>query len=186
MPAPLLPGLDRRIAALLERGIHGQRNDEARAVVRLRARDACEYCLMPTTTRFQVDHIVPPDLWPVCVEGGLRGLPPRDERRGPDHIDNYAWACPFCNEAKGQGVTGWVGGVLTRFFDPQYDHWPDHFVFLEGNYYLYVVGASPEGRATEAGLRFNAGGTEGPLGPRHVAIGDRRYPPRWARVAYGL
>jgi hypothetical protein len=30
-----------------------------RQVVRLRARDACEYCLHPTTGQFEIDHIIP-------------------------------------------------------------------------------------------------------------------------------
>ncbi len=186
MPTPAPPGIERRIATLLRRRVHSQRNDEVRAVVRLRAADACEYCLMPTNTRFHVDHIIPPNLWSAYTDGRLSGVPPLAERQGPNHITNYAWACACCNEAKGERVTGMAGDVLTRFFDPRHDHWPDHFVFMEGNNYLYVVGASPEGRATELGLRFNEGGTEGPLGPRHVAIGERRYPPRWARIAYGL
>lgn len=186
MPAPLPAGFEQRVAILLQRHIHGQRNEDVRAVVRLRAGDACEYCLMPTNSRFHVDHIIPPSLWPAYTENRLPGVPLRTGRQGPNHIDNYAWACPFCNEAKGEKVTGVVGDTRTRFFDPRHDHWPDHFVFLAGNNYLYVVGASLEGRATETGLNFNVGGTEGPLGPRHVAIGERRYPPRWARIAYGL
>ncbi len=52
--------------------------------------------------------------------------------------------------------------------------------------HLYIAGASPEGRATELALVMNEGGPRGPLGPRHVAIVERRYPPHWARKEYGV
>ncbi len=90
MPAPVPPGIERRIASLLRRRVHRQRNDEVRAVVRLRAADACEYCLMPTNTRFHVDHIIPPNLWSAYMEGRLSGVPPLAERQGPNHLGGPA------------------------------------------------------------------------------------------------
>src|SRR5579884_3178012 len=93
----LPPGLERRIAALQQRPVHNPENREVRAVVRLRARDACEYCLLPTVSLFHVEHIIPPGLWADYVAGRLAGVPPQPDRGGPDHIDNYAWSCPFCN-----------------------------------------------------------------------------------------
>jgi len=186
MPPPPLPGLERRITALMRRAVHDQENAEVREVVRLRAHNACEYCLMTTETRFHVDHIIPPDLWDLYIIGRLASVPTRSGRNGPNHIDNYGWSCPLCNEAKGQQVVRHVGRTLACFFDPRYDHWPEHFSFFEGSDYLYVSGTSLEGRATELGLGLNKGDTDGPLGPRHVAIGEKRYPPRWARNAYSL
>ena len=56
-------GLERRIAALLRRPMHSPYNREVRAVVRPRAHDACEYCLLSTTSMFHVEHVIPPGLW---------------------------------------------------------------------------------------------------------------------------
>lgn len=186
MPPPLHAGLFRRISALLQRDAHSSENDEVRSVVRLRAHDACEYCLLPTIGTFNIEHIIPPDRWDDYVNGRLPGVPFRVGRGGPHHIENYAWSCPYCNRRKGQTVSLGIGKKATRIFDPRHDHWPDHFVFLDGSIYIYIVGVSAEGAATERALGFNAGGIEGPLGARHVAIRERRYPPLWARRAYEL
>jgi 5-methylcytosine-specific restriction endonuclease McrA len=182
----LHPGLERRITALRRRPVHSPDNREVRAVVRLRARDACEYCLLPTTNTFHVEHIIPANLWDEYVQGRLLGVPTRPGRSGPDNIDNYAWSCPYCNGRKGERVTRGVGRRVVRFFDPRYDFWPDHFTFLAGSKYLFLDGLSPEGRATEQGLGFNEGGTNGPLGARHVRILGGDYPPPWARTAYDI
>jgi len=180
------PGLNRRLVALLRRAVHSPDNREVRAVVRLRARDACEYCLLPTTNAFHIEQIIPPALWEDYVEGRLPGVAPQPDRGGPDHIDNYAWSCPACNGRKGERVALGAGLRAVRFFDPRHDYWPDHFTFLASSKYLYIAGVSPEGRATEIGLGFNEGGTEGPLGARHVRIMDGDYPPAWARAAYRI
>ncbi len=83
------PHLDERVAALLRRAAHGPRNPNVRDVVRLRAGDACEYCLLPTIGRFNVEHIIPPLLWEDYRAGRLSGVPARPKRRGPNHVDNY-------------------------------------------------------------------------------------------------
>jgi hypothetical protein len=115
-------------------------------------------------------------------------VPLRQDRGGPNHIDNYAWSCPFCNEAKGEQVSHGVRKSAIRFFDPRHDRWQEHFVFLPGSGYLFIVGATAIGRITAGptGLHFNAGGLDGPLGTRHIAILRGEYPPQWARVFYGL
>jgi len=186
MPPPAHLALTRRIADLLTRRVHDRRNKEVRAVVSLRARDACEYCLQSTSAPFNIEHITPPGRWEDYIAGRLRGVPPQPGRRGPHHIDNYAWACPNCNNKKDEYITRWGTARLVRLFDPRYDHWPEHFVFREDSRFLFIAGASPEGRATELALAFNESGSEGPLGPSHVAIVEWRYPPRWARRAYGI
>jgi len=184
--ARLHPGLEKRIAALRRRSVHSPENREVRAVVRSRARDACEYCLLPTVGTFNIEHVIPPGLWDDYARGRLPGIAPRAARQGPHHIDNYAWSCPFCNGRKKDRVMLGTGRGGARFFDPRFDYWPDHFTFLAGSAYLLIDGISPEGKATEIGLGFNEGGAEGPLGTRHVVIVRGGYPPAWARAAYGL
>lgn len=182
------PGLEERLAVLRRRPVHSPRNADVREVVRMRAGDACEYCLLPTIGRFQIEHIVPPGRWNQYRAGRVLGVPPREDRGGPSHLDNYAWSCPFCNEAKAERMTHVTGRTAVRFFDPRYDRWPDHFVFLPGSDYIFIVGATEIGRATAgpAGLHFNAGGAEGPLGARHITILRGDYPPAWARAAYRI
>jgi hypothetical protein len=74
-------------------------------------------------------------------------------------------------------VTYRVGRRQIRLFDPRYDMWSDHFDFM--NQYLFVVGISPVGVATQRALGFNVGEISGPLGTRHDSILDGRYPPPW-------
>jgi len=62
-----------------------------RQIARLRARDACEYCLHPTNGQFEIDHIIPEALWSDYIAGRLdAALQPISGRRGPDHLDNFA------------------------------------------------------------------------------------------------
>jgi len=70
-----------------------------RDVVRLRAADACEYCLMPTTGKFEIEHIIPKQRWPDFVRGHYPGLrcAERLALATPDHIANFAWSCFFSN-----------------------------------------------------------------------------------------
>jgi hypothetical protein len=42
-----------------------------------------------------------------------------------------------------------------RLFDPRRDTWSEHFTFL--NHYLFIVGITPVGVATQRALGFNAG-----------------------------
>lgn len=149
-----------------------------RQIVRLRARDVCEYCLHPTAGQFEIDHVIPGALWEGYGAGRLdAALRPITGRRGPDHLDNFAWSCPFCNAGKRQRVTYRVGAETVRLFDPRHDMWPDHFRFL-GNY-LFIVGATRLGVATQRALGFNAGEIGGPLGMRHDSIVAGHYPPSW-------
>ncbi len=182
----LHPGFQRRVNALLRRSRHSPDNGEVRSVVRLRGGDAREYCLLPTNGAFNIDHVIPPDWWDVYRTGQLEGVPYQADREGPNHIDNYAWACGRCdNRKRAHAVLRTTSGA-TRPFDPCLDRWPDHFVFWPSSGYLLIEGMTPEGEATVEVLGFNDGGLGGPLGPRHVAIVHREYPPGWARIAYGL
>jgi len=174
-----------RLSVLLQelegRRQHSPHDSLVRRVVRLRANDACEYCLHSTVGQFHIDHIIPADVWAGYTANEIPGLSPIKGRRGPNHLDNLAWCCPFCNEGKGQRITTRVQGHVQRLFDPRYDGatWPRHFAFL--HQYLYIVGITPLGLATEQALNFNDGRRGGPLATRHDTILRRRYPPRWAR-----
>ncbi len=181
---PLHPGLRQRVAALRQRAVHDPHNSDVREIVRLRANDACEYCLLSTTSKFEVEHIIPRNLWNDYIAGRLPAVRPRRRRHGPDHLDNFAWSCPFCNRAKG----GRVAQGRTRFFDPRHDRWPRHFMFPPATGYIVIAGATPMGHASAgpSGLDFNAGGLEGSLVTRHLAIQAGAYPPLWARSAYSL
>jgi len=126
----------------------------------------------------------PRNLWNDYIAGRLPAVRPRRRRHGPDHLDNFAWSCPFCNRAKG----GRVAQGRTRFFDPRHDRWPRHFMFPPATGYIVIAGATPVGHASAgpSGLDFNAGGLEGSLVTRHLAIQAGAYPPPWARSAYSL
>jgi 5-methylcytosine-specific restriction endonuclease McrA len=168
-----------RLRDLLDRVAAAPRHDAhdplIRQLARLRARDGCEYCLHPTTGQFQIDHVIPKARWRNYGAGRLPALDLPPGRRGPDHLDNYAWSCPFCNGAKHERYA--QGSV--RIFDPRRDHWPDHFAFV--NHYLFIVGLTPIGMATQRLLDFNAGELNGPLGTRHDSIVAGIYPPSWLR-----
>jgi 5-methylcytosine-specific restriction endonuclease McrA len=159
---------------------HEQHDPLIRQIARLRARDACEYCLHPTTGQYQIDHLIPRTRWPEYLTGQLpdMNLPPG--RHGPDHLDNYGWCCPFCNGSKQDRLAFRIGELSVRIFDPRRDRWPEHFTFV--NHYLFIIGITPVGVATQRLLGFNAGDIHGPLGTRHDSIVGGRYPPRWLRT----
>ena len=169
---------------LARREQHNPHDELVRLAVRLRGRDACEYCLMPTSGGFQVDHIIPPALWPAYLEGRLRASPVRVTSAGPHHLDNFAWCCSFRNRAKGQRVEYRVGRRVARLFNPRRDRWSMHFVFVHN--YLFLAGLTGIGRATAAALGFNDARLDGPLGPRHDAALTGNYPPAWARRRFVL
>jgi hypothetical protein len=173
---PTLAALLRQLAG---RARHDPHDEIVRLAVRLRARDVCEYCLLPTTGPYHVDHIIAPALWSSYVAGQLSPVRSRPDRAGPDHLDNFAWCCPFCNLAKGQRVSFRSGRRTSRLFDPRHDRWSEHFVLVHS--YLFIVGMPGIGQATERALGFNDHRLGGPLGTRHDAIFVGRYPPVWAR-----
>ena len=158
---------------------HDQRAPLVRFAVRLRSGDACEYCLLPTLGRFQIDHIIPPERWLDYVAGRIRALTPTSDRQGPHHIDNYAWACPFCNAAKSDQVVRRVGRDQHRLYDPRRDVWIEHFRLA--NRHLLIIGISDIGAATVQTLRMNDSRLDGPVALRHEAILEGAYPPFWAR-----
>ena len=112
-----------------------------RAEVAARAGHRCEYCRLPTrgqVATFPIDHVEPRD------------------RGGPNDPANLALTCPHCNAHKWNEVEAADPdtGAVVRFFHPRRDAWADHFVW-SADRPGELVGRTPAGRATIAGLRLN-------------------------------
>jgi hypothetical protein len=105
---------------------------------------------------------------------------PQHGRRGPDHIDNFAWTCPFCNNKKKQQLFYPARGPgTTRLFDPRYDTWSEHFIFTAD--YMVIWGRTPIGAATVAALALNDLRPDSIARQRFAEIKAETYPPEWAR-----
>jgi hypothetical protein len=74
------PAFQRVLERLARETLHDPFDAEVRMVVQMRARDACEYCLMPTRTRFEVDHVIPVSQWCAYLDGGLLFQPRESDR----------------------------------------------------------------------------------------------------------
>lgn len=134
---------------------------------------------MPTSTQFHGDHVVPGSRWARYLAGELL-VQPVEGQPEPNHLDNFAWSCPYCNVAKGNRVSGRTGRRAFRLFHPRRDRWEEHFVFTGG--YLLVHGVTDVGLATERVLRFNDARPNGPVVAWHYAILRGFYPPEWVRT----
>ncbi|MBS0210767.1 MAG: HNH endonuclease [Planctomycetes bacterium] len=112
-----------------------------RELVRQRAGNRCEYCLLPQDAdeaRFHVEHIL-----------AQQHAPP-----GIDEPDNLALACHRCNLHKGPNLSSVdpTTGDIIVLFHPRRDQWRAHFA-LQG---AAITGLTPTGRATAQLLQFNA------------------------------
>lgn len=170
-------------AFLEQRQVQRATDALVRLAAELRAGRVCEYCLRPSTDAFHVDHIIPSRHWEAFRAGELPLHPSHTPRRGPHHLDNYAWSCARCNLAKGGALSGRIGTESARLYDPRIDHWPEHFAFF--HQYLMIKGVSRTGIATERRLGFNDARLGGPVGTRHDLILTGQYPPPWARAWLG-
>ncbi len=110
-----------------------------RALVRRRAGDRCEYCLLrqehlPFST-FQIEHVV------------------ARKHGGDDESTNLALACDRCNSHKGANLTGVdpETGKITELFNPRQQSWEEHFQ-IDG---IMVVGLTAVGRTTVFVLNMN-------------------------------
>jgi hypothetical protein len=114
-------------------------SDKQRLIVRDRAKQQCEYCLIVEKSGvigFQADHIIPP------MHGGT------------DEIENLAWACFRCNNRKGTNIASvdFLTNVITPLFNPRIDSWEKHFGLLaEGK----IFGKTATGRCTLRLLDMN-------------------------------
>ena len=110
-----------------------------RRVVIARADSPCEYCLIhedDTVFGCEVDHVI------------------STKHGGTAEADNLAYACAFCNRAKGSDIGSVVQatGAYVRFFHPRLDRWAEHFR-LDG---VVIRALSGIGEVTGRILAFNA------------------------------
>ena len=110
-----------------------------RILVRQRAGERCEYCLIRQEhyeATLHVEHIV------------------AKQHRGSDDLSNLALACDHCNLHKGPNLAGInpESSQIVPLFNPREHLWTDHFE-LRG---AAVVGRTPAGQATVAVLAMNA------------------------------
>ncbi|MFN5513401.1 MAG: HNH endonuclease [Cyanobacteriota bacterium] len=103
-----------------------------------RAKNRCEYCRFPQSAAllaFEMEHII------------------AEKHSGSTTLDNLAFACPYCNRAKGTDL----GSIdpetkrLTPFFNPRTQIWREHFALSGAN----IRPQTPEGRVTVLILQFN-------------------------------
>jgi hypothetical protein len=109
-----------------------------RRLVRERAHDCCEYCLMPerlTLAPHWVDHIV------------------AEKHGGRTEAINLALSCVLCNQHKGTDLTSIdpETGEITPLFNPRRDQWSAHFR-LNG---AHIEPLTPTGRVTVRLLQLN-------------------------------
>lgn len=107
-------------------------------LVRKRAADRCEYCLLPADViafPFQIDHII------------------ARKHGGKTVAENLALACFDCNSHKGPCVAGLDGVKLTRLFNPRKDRWRRHFHLSKSG---SIDGRSGVGRTTIRVLEMNS------------------------------
>lgn len=99
-----------------------------------------------------------------------------EKHRGATTAENLAYACVFCNRAKGSDIGSLAeSGQYTRFYNPRSDRWSEHFS-LSG---VKIAPRSPIGEATARILNFN---TAERLLERQALVQKGRYPSKEART----
>ena len=109
-----------------------------RRLVRARAGERCEYCLVPeqlTLAVHWVDHIV------------------AEKHGGQTDESNLALCCVLCNQHKGSDISSIdpESGRIEPLFHPRQQRWHDHFE-MEG---VLLRGKTPAGRVTIRLLQLN-------------------------------
>ncbi|MEL6400408.1 MAG: HNH endonuclease [Cyanobacteria bacterium J06626_4] len=109
-----------------------------RQLVRDRAQNACEYCLMPeiaVLVLHEVDHVI------------------AEKHGGQTIADNLALACTLCNKYKGSDVASIDpdNEKIVRLYRPNYDLWAEHFRLKAGE----VSPLTAIGRVTVRLLQLN-------------------------------
>jgi len=127
-----------------------------RRLVRERARERCEYCLLAETHAFfshEPDHII------------------AEKHRGKTTADNLALACFDCNRFKGSDIASIdpATGSLVALFNPRTQVWSEHFRIKSGK----IIPLTAIGRATATLLKFNLAER---LEVREILCKSGRYP----------
>jgi len=109
-----------------------------RRLVRSRASERCEYCLIPERLTFAphwVDHVV------------------AEKHGGQTEESNLALSCVLCNQHKGTDLTSIdpLTNEIAPLFHPRKDAWADHFR-LKG---AEIEPLTPVGRVTVRLLQLN-------------------------------
>lgn len=109
-----------------------------REIVRQRAGERYEYCLLPEAVDpypFHVEHVI------------------ARQHGGDDADENLAWACSRCNIFKGTNLSSVDSetGRIVDLYDPRKQTWSDHFDIRDAE----IVGLTPTGRATVQLLQMN-------------------------------
>lgn len=114
--------------------------EKLREIVIQRAKNRCEYCLLPQfvkPAKFHIEHILP-------LKHG-----------GKTDFENLALSCIACNLYKGSDVGSFdfeTDGGLTGFFNPRKDVWSKHFLL---NTDAEIIALTAEARVTVKILQFN-------------------------------
>ncbi|MBW4521275.1 MAG: HNH endonuclease [Scytolyngbya sp. HA4215-MV1] len=111
-----------------------------RQMVRDRAGECCEYCLIPeplSLAAHQVDHII------------------AEKHGGKTTEENLALSCTLCNQAKGSDIASIdpETGETIRLYHPRQDPWTAHFCFAADSGMIQPLTAI--GRVTVQLLRLN-------------------------------
>jgi len=111
---------------------------ELRRLVRQRAGERCEYCLIleaMTLAAHEVDHVI------------------AEKHGGRTDEENCALSCALCNAHKGSDLTSVdpETGAIVPLFHPRRDRWADHFWFAGAR----IEPLTPTGRVTVRLLQFN-------------------------------
>lgn len=114
-------------------------NSASQAFVRTRARNRCEYCLLPQAAvdyRLQIEHIL------------------ARQHGGGDEEENLCLACDRCNLFKGPNLTSIdpFTQEIVRLFNPRKDSWIAHFG-LSG---ARIEAITPIGRVTVTLMQMNS------------------------------
>jgi hypothetical protein len=130
--------------------------DKLRRTVADRAYHVCEYCLIHEDDTFwgcHVDHII------------------SRKHNGPTELQNLAWSCATCNNAKGSDIASLGGQTreLTRLFDPRVDLWAGVFNLVN----VRIDPLTIVGEVTVNLLRINE---EQRMRERHTLASAGRYP----------
>jgi hypothetical protein len=135
-------------------------SDALRTRIRQAANEQCGYCCITSHLVYapmEIDHIFP------------------KSRGGRDEEENLWLACPFCNNAKSDQISGTdpLTQETTPLFHPRKQNWTEHFTWRVEDRAL-IVGLTSCGRASITALGIN---DLIPLQFRRLMVEAGWYPP---------